>query len=32
MFNVLGVPLAFCAFGIVRWRVRRSRRQSQKLS
>ncbi|MEO5769691.1 MAG: GldG family protein [Polyangia bacterium] len=31
MFNVLGVPLAFCAFGILRWRVRRSRRQSQKL-
>ena len=31
MFNILGVPLAFCAFGIVRWRVRRSRRQSQKL-
>lgn len=31
MFNVLGVPLAFCAFGFVRWRVRRSRRQSQKL-
>ena len=31
MVNVLGVPLAFCAFGIVRWRVRRSRRQSQKL-
>jgi gliding-associated putative ABC transporter substrate-binding component GldG len=30
-FNVLGVPLAFCAFGIVRWRVRRSGRQSQKL-
>jgi gliding-associated putative ABC transporter substrate-binding component GldG len=31
MFNVLGVPLAFCAFGFVRWRVRRSRRQGQKL-
>lgn len=31
MFNVLGVPLAFCAFGFVRWRVRRSRRQAQKL-
>ncbi len=31
MFNVLGVPLAFCAFGVVRWRVRRSRRQAQKL-
>ncbi|MES1158110.1 MAG: GldG family protein [Haliangium ochraceum] len=31
MFNIWGVPLAFCAFGFVRWRVRRSRRQSQKL-
>jgi gliding-associated putative ABC transporter substrate-binding component GldG len=30
-FNIAGIPLAFCAFGIVRWRVRRSRRQSQKL-
>jgi gliding-associated putative ABC transporter substrate-binding component GldG len=30
-FNILGVPLAFCAFGIFRWRVRRSRRQGQKL-
>jgi gliding-associated putative ABC transporter substrate-binding component GldG len=31
VFNILGVPLAFCAFGIVRWRVRHSRRQVQKL-
>jgi gliding-associated putative ABC transporter substrate-binding component GldG len=30
-FNILGVPLLFCAFGIFRWRVRRSRRQGQKL-
>jgi len=30
-FNVLGIPLAFCAFGIFRWRVRRSRREGQKL-
>ena len=30
-FNILGIPLAFCAFGILRWRVRRSRRQGQKL-
>jgi gliding-associated putative ABC transporter substrate-binding component GldG len=30
-FNILGIPLAFCAFGLVRWRVRRSRRQAQKL-
>jgi ABC-type uncharacterized transport system involved in gliding motility auxiliary subunit len=31
MFNVWGVPLAFCAFGFVRWRVRRSQRLTQKL-
>lgn len=30
-FNIVGVPLAFCAFGIVRWRLRHSRRQGQKL-
>jgi gliding motility-associatede transport system auxiliary component len=30
-FNILGIPLAFCAFGIFRWRVRRSRRQGQTL-
>jgi len=30
-FNILGIPLAFCAFGIFRWRVRRSRREGQKL-
>jgi ABC-type uncharacterized transport system involved in gliding motility auxiliary subunit len=29
--NIAGVPLAFCAFGLVRWRLRRSRRQGQKL-
>lgn len=29
--NVAGVPLAFCAFGFVRWRVRRARRLAQKL-
>ena len=29
--NIAGVPLLFCAFGILRWRVRRSRRQGQKL-
>ncbi len=29
--NVLGLPLAFCAFGFVRWRVRRARRTSMKL-
>ena len=26
-----GVPLAFVAFGVVRWRVRRARRQGLKL-
>ena len=29
--NVAGVPLAFIGFGIVRWRLRRSRRSSQTL-
>jgi gliding-associated putative ABC transporter substrate-binding component GldG len=29
--NIAGVPLLFCAFGIFRWRVRRSNRQGQKL-
>jgi ABC-type uncharacterized transport system involved in gliding motility auxiliary subunit len=29
--NIAGVPLLFCAFGILRWRVRRSRRQGLKL-
>jgi gliding-associated putative ABC transporter substrate-binding component GldG len=29
--NVVGVPLAFVAFGIVRWRLRRARRQGLKL-
>jgi ABC-type uncharacterized transport system involved in gliding motility auxiliary subunit len=29
--NIAGVPLAFCAFGLVRWRLRRARRQGQKL-
>jgi gliding-associated putative ABC transporter substrate-binding component GldG len=31
LFNVLGVPLAFVAFGVVRWRVRGARRQGLKL-
>ena len=31
VFNVLGVPLAFVAFGVVRWRVRGARRQGLKL-
>jgi len=30
-FNIVGVPLLFCVFGIVRWRVRRATRQGQKL-
>jgi ABC-type uncharacterized transport system involved in gliding motility auxiliary subunit len=29
--NIAGVPLLFCAFGILRWRVRRSNRQGLKL-
>ncbi|HVV51916.1 MAG TPA: GldG family protein [Polyangia bacterium] len=29
--NIAGVPLLFIGFGILRWRVRRARRQGQKL-
>jgi ABC-type uncharacterized transport system involved in gliding motility auxiliary subunit len=29
--NIIGVPLAFCLFGIARWRLRHNRRQAQKL-
>jgi ABC-2 type transport system permease protein len=29
--NVAGVPLAFIAFGLARWRLRRNKRQNQKL-
>jgi len=29
--NIFGLPVIFCAFGIVRWRVRRANRQGQKL-
>jgi hypothetical protein len=29
--NVLGLPLAFCVFGVVRWRLRRSNRMNQRL-
>jgi hypothetical protein len=29
--NVLGLPLAFCLFGVVLWRVRRVRRAGEKL-
>ncbi|MEA2699102.1 MAG: gliding motility-associatede transport system auxiliary component [Myxococcales bacterium] len=29
--NIFGLPFLFCAFGILRWRVRRSNRQGQKL-
>jgi hypothetical protein len=29
--NVAGVPLVFIAFGLARWRMRRSKRQNQKL-
>jgi ABC-type uncharacterized transport system involved in gliding motility auxiliary subunit len=29
--NVVGLPLAFCLFGVARWRIRRSQRLAQKL-
>ena len=29
--NIAGVPLLFIGFGVARWRIRRSRRQGQKL-
>ena len=29
--NVLGLPFAFCLFGLVRWRMRRNTRLAQKL-
>jgi gliding-associated putative ABC transporter substrate-binding component GldG len=29
--NIAGVPLAFIAFGLARWRLRRAKRQDQKL-
>lgn len=29
--NVLGLPLAFCLFGVARWRVRKSNRVNQRL-
>ena len=29
--NVLGLPLAFCLFGVARWRVRKSNRANQRL-
>jgi gliding-associated putative ABC transporter substrate-binding component GldG len=32
VINIACVPLAFIGFGIVRWRLRRARRQSQTLS
>jgi gliding-associated putative ABC transporter substrate-binding component GldG len=31
MVNVVGVPAAFVVFGVVRWRLRRARRQGLKL-
>jgi ABC-2 type transport system permease protein len=31
IINIVGVPLAFIAFGLVRWRVRRATRLQQKL-
>jgi gliding-associated putative ABC transporter substrate-binding component GldG len=29
--NIVGLPLAFCLFGVVRWRIRRSSRVAQQL-
>jgi ABC-type uncharacterized transport system involved in gliding motility auxiliary subunit len=29
--NILGLPLAFCLFGVARWRVRKSNRANQRL-
>ena len=29
--NILGLPLAFCVLGVVRWRIRQSRRTGQRL-
>ena len=29
--NILGLPVAFCLFGVARWRVRRSNRVNQRL-
>jgi gliding-associated putative ABC transporter substrate-binding component GldG len=31
VFNIAGVPAAFVVFGVVRWRLRRARRQGLKL-
>ena len=29
--RVLGLPVAFCLFGVVRWRIRRAARMGQKI-
>ena len=29
--NILGLPVAFCIFGVLRWRIRRSNRANQRL-
>ncbi len=29
--NIVGLPLAFCLFGVVRWRIRRASRNGQQL-
>ena len=29
--NVVGLPLAFCLFGVARWRLRRTQRLSQRI-
>jgi ABC-type uncharacterized transport system involved in gliding motility auxiliary subunit len=29
--NILGLPVLFCAYGVVRWRLRRMARNSQTI-
>ena len=29
--NILGLPVAFCLFGVARWRIRRANRANQRL-
>jgi len=31
IINIAGVPLAFCLFGLLRWRLRKNQRQNQSL-
>jgi O-antigen/teichoic acid export membrane protein len=29
--NILGLPMAFCLYGVARWRLRKSNRTTQRL-